>query len=391
MGQVVQRLWNRLRPVSLEGRLILVLGLRGGLLGANPIPHRLARGVQFGTRRAVWHEPEQFSSELNNISLWFDPDDYTNQKKLMEFDLLGGNLESWPKLLEALNPDDYNHKMSTVASFDFILFVDQAIHGEYGGLDSAHCATHVGCGSQVRFWKDVWIGDNALSQRYNRLFRVAVNEDCYVADRWYNNGWNWQWRRPIEGGRNGGKDGVFTVGETRKHIDNAILLAMDSSTRWNKFLPRKINVFMWRLSLDRLPHRFNLFRRGFDIVSILCPICLKTAETKDHVFSKCEVASDVWRLVRIWCDISNSNLSSIAAWLEWTDGLAGASVIKERLYVIITTTSWYIWKFRNSVIFNSHSMRKSDIFDLIQLYSFSWLKFRGAKMLSWQDWLQTPL
>ncbi|GJY88896.1 retrovirus-related pol polyprotein from transposon TNT 1-94 [Tanacetum coccineum] len=52
-----------------QGRHIVVLGLRGGLLGANPIPHRLARGVQFGMDRAVWHEPEQFSSELNNISL----------------------------------------------------------------------------------------------------------------------------------------------------------------------------------------------------------------------------------------------------------------------------------------------------------------------------------
>nr|GEW99583.1 hypothetical protein [Tanacetum cinerariifolium] len=30
----------KLRPVSLEGRPIVVLGLRGGLLGANPIPHR---------------------------------------------------------------------------------------------------------------------------------------------------------------------------------------------------------------------------------------------------------------------------------------------------------------------------------------------------------------
>ena len=101
----------------------------------------------------------------------------------------------------------------------------------------------------VRFRKDVWIGDNALNQRYNKLFRLDVNEDCYVADRWSNNGWNWHWRRPIEGGRTGGmlaamlddighvdltseldtwqwllgKDGVFTVGETRKHIDKFML------------------------------------------------------------------------------------------------------------------------------------------------------------------------
>ncbi|GJR29865.1 hypothetical protein Tco_1106097 [Tanacetum coccineum] len=50
-----------------QGRHIVVLGLRGELLGANPIPHRI--WVYVFVPRAVWHEPEQFSSELNNISL----------------------------------------------------------------------------------------------------------------------------------------------------------------------------------------------------------------------------------------------------------------------------------------------------------------------------------
>ncbi|GJS55586.1 hypothetical protein Tco_0628948 [Tanacetum coccineum] len=56
-----------------QGRHIVVLGLRGGLLGANPIPHRFAQGVHTDRAvwhdHAVWHEPEQFSSDLNNISL----------------------------------------------------------------------------------------------------------------------------------------------------------------------------------------------------------------------------------------------------------------------------------------------------------------------------------
>lgn len=42
-------------------------------------------------------------------------DYYRKQGKLMEFDLPGGIPESWPKLLEALNLDDYNHKKSAVA------------------------------------------------------------------------------------------------------------------------------------------------------------------------------------------------------------------------------------------------------------------------------------
>nr|GEX07729.1 RNA-directed DNA polymerase, eukaryota [Tanacetum cinerariifolium] len=40
-----------------------------------------------------------------------------------------------------------------------------------------------------------------------------------------------------------------------------------------KYIPIKINVFAWRVRLDRLPTRVNLFRRGFVLKSSLCPMC----------------------------------------------------------------------------------------------------------------------
>ncbi|GKB46247.1 RNA-directed DNA polymerase, eukaryota, reverse transcriptase zinc-binding domain protein [Tanacetum coccineum] len=172
----------------------------------------------------------------------------------------------------------------------------KVIHGENRGLDSARCVTHGTWANMVASIHALHLSD-IIPNNTIWLFRLDVNEDCYMADRWYNNSWNGHWRRPIEGGRTGGKDGVFTVSDTCKHIENAILPVINSSTRWNKFLPRKISVFMRRLWLDRLPHRLNLSRPSFDIDSILCPIYLKTAETKDHVFSTCELAFDVWRLV----------------------------------------------------------------------------------------------
>nr|GEV29813.1 RNA-directed DNA polymerase, eukaryota [Tanacetum cinerariifolium] len=67
-----------------------------------------------------------------------------------------------------------------------------------------------------------------------------------------------------------GNDGIYTVGDTRRHIDDHILPSIDVPTIWNKSLPRKVNVFMWSLRLDRLPNRFNLSRRGLDIDSIFC-------------------------------------------------------------------------------------------------------------------------
>ncbi|GKA71975.1 arginine--tRNA ligase, chloroplastic/mitochondrial [Tanacetum coccineum] len=44
-------------------------------------------------------------------------------------------------------------------------------------------------------------------------------------------------------------------------IDQNILPTLAHATTWDKSIPRKVNVFMWRLSLDRLPHRLNLSSR----------------------------------------------------------------------------------------------------------------------------------
>ncbi len=40
---------------------------------------------------------------------------YRSRGKLLEFDLPGGIPQSWPKLLEALNLDDYEEKQSAAA------------------------------------------------------------------------------------------------------------------------------------------------------------------------------------------------------------------------------------------------------------------------------------
>ncbi|GJT20177.1 RNA-directed DNA polymerase, eukaryota [Tanacetum coccineum] len=89
------------------------------------------------------------------------------------------------------------------------------------------------------------------------------------------------------------------------------------STRWCKIIPRKVNIFMWRLLLDRLPHRLNLSSRGLDIDSILCPVCSEHVESNSHAFFSCSAASNIWRLVRGWCDLKIPTLSSCGEWDIW--------------------------------------------------------------------------
>jgi hypothetical protein len=112
-------------------------------------------------------------------------------------------------------------------------------------------------------------------------------------------------------------DGVFSVGDTRRHIDNLLLPSLDLKTIWDKVLPRKVNIFLWRLRLDRLPHRLNLSVKGIEIHTISCPSCNNNVESCQLVFFECEVALSIWRLVRVWCDPSMPLFISNSHWKDW--------------------------------------------------------------------------
>lgn len=99
-------------------------------------------------------------------------------------------------------------------------------------------------------------------------------------------------------------DGMFSVGATRRFIDARLLPSLVPSTTWEKMLPRKVNIFLWRLILDRLPHRLNLSSQGMEIQEISCSSCHGSVESNHHIFSNCDIARSIWRLVRVWCDIS---------------------------------------------------------------------------------------
>ncbi|GJT12759.1 RNA-directed DNA polymerase, eukaryota [Tanacetum coccineum] len=110
--------------------------------------------------------------------------------------------------------------------------------------------------------------------------------------------------------------GTFTVKDARYRIDQNILPTLAHATTWDKFIPRKVNVFMWRLSLDRLPHKLNLSSRGMDIQAISCPSCNANVESANHIFFECGIATDMWKLVFRWCDIP---LFQASSWDSFND------------------------------------------------------------------------
>ncbi|GJU22384.1 RNA-directed DNA polymerase, eukaryota [Tanacetum coccineum] len=109
-------------------------------------------------------------------------------------------------------------------------------------------------------------------------------------------------------------NGLYSVKAIRSIIDEDIAPSSIPCTRWSKALPRKVNIFMWRLFLDKLPNRFNLSTRGLDIASIMCPICNLHAESISHILFSCNAAANIWKLIRGWCDLKIPVLNSCGDW-----------------------------------------------------------------------------
>nr|GEV51131.1 RNA-directed DNA polymerase, eukaryota [Tanacetum cinerariifolium] len=162
--------------------------------------------------------------------------------------------------------------------------------------------------------------------RQLRHYRLDRDKYCLIRDRIYNDHENLNWSCNTLGVRNffyldqlivdiihlevregpdkylwsTSHDGTFSVGALRRLIDDQLLPSMATNTTWEKILPRKVNIFMWRLNLNRLPHRFNLSSKGIDILKISCPSCNGNVESNTHIFFECLFAKEVWKIIRIW-------------------------------------------------------------------------------------------
>nr|GFB56644.1 hypothetical protein [Tanacetum cinerariifolium] len=136
-----------------------------------------------------------------------------------------------------------------------------------------------------------------LKVLFPRIFNLDLDKRCSIANRLVVQDWSFVLRRRPRGGAEsvqldaltsficsfslsdrrdcwvwslGGNEG-FSVASVRGLVDSVMLDNGHDATPWNQYLPIKVNVFVWRLMLNRLPSRVNLDRRNIEVDSLLCP------------------------------------------------------------------------------------------------------------------------
>ncbi|GKA57899.1 putative RNA-directed DNA polymerase [Tanacetum coccineum] len=298
------------------------------------------------------------------------------------------------------------------------------LYGNDGGFNSGvdSFVRNVKSGVDVFFWHDVWLGAGlCLKDHFPRLYALETYKECRIKDRWIsvNGTWsyNWDWRsnprgRALDdinelsqligslvlypGYKDGWKweldpGGVFTVNKLSKLLDSSMLgpNVMTVNVDWNSWVPKKVNIRVWRALNNRLPTLSNLEARGVPVVSCICVLCNASTDCVHHCLLACPKTILIWRKIWSWWKFNPPDFSSLHELLEFVPPLS--PLAKKVFQGVVYVAIWALWDWRNRVLHTSSSCLHEDIFAKVQTLSLLWLSNRSRKKsLRWRDWVLNP-
>ncbi|MFS7909622.1 putative RNA-directed DNA polymerase [Helianthus anomalus] len=276
----------------------------------------------------------------------------------------------------------------------------------------------LGNGKSIRFWVDIWLGEEALKDKYPNLFKLELDKLVTVADRCVFQGenadgfWNkvyassvgsviaekedclininnvvlsgdqdkWQWL--------GDDSGLYTVKAAKLWLQKEEQQQVpDFVLDWCTWVPSKVNIFVWRAEMDRIATTAALERRNIQVRKKNCVFCDHEVETAEHLFSGCFFATSVWAAITSWCRIPNIFVFSVRdiVTIHQSVGLKGDK--KVAFQGIIFISLWCIWKARNDRIFSEKNINVVEVVAEIKVLSFLWFRCRCKNgCIDWQSW-----
>nr|XP_043611839.1 uncharacterized mitochondrial protein AtMg00310-like [Erigeron canadensis] len=176
----------------------------------------------------------------------------------------------WVRVISDIHGGDcfYNMSAKSKGTWKNIMLVANHIH-QKAILPRDVISRKVGNGKLTRFWIDTWCSSQHLASRFKRLFAIDTVKDCLIHERRSDTSWTWKWRRDLRDGHEKKQltnllsilpstltheddtwswsfeeKSEFSISQIRKYIDNKCLDHSVNSNLWNKWVPKKINVFI---------------------------------------------------------------------------------------------------------------------------------------------------
>ncbi|GLT38019.1 hypothetical protein SLA2020_122920 [Shorea laevis] len=125
---------------------------------------------------------------------------------------------------------------------------------------------------------------------------------------------------------------------------------------------------------------------------MMCGLCKKGMEDVDHLFCTCMEAWLVWAgMIKWWgMEVVMPNIVKGVAEI-FICGL-GSLASKEMAACIFLVTTWYLWYWRNVLVFRREEGIREQLLELIQVKTHFWVRNKGAGcVFSLVQWQSNPM
>ncbi|MFS7999578.1 putative reverse transcriptase zinc-binding domain-containing protein [Helianthus anomalus] len=280
----------------------------------------------------------------------------------------------------------------------------------------------VGNGLNTKFWSDLWVGSTVLKVRWPNLYALDRKKQCLVAERFVWDSGRWifapDWKKYLSSVAElsemqdvdfllnnvnlaGGMDRwswgdkhsePMSVASVKDWIRASSEVQRQHLMIWESWIPIKVNLFIWRAEMGRIPTKEALFRRHINIQDTSCSICGFGDENVMHLFTGCIFANSVWSAVGRWCRVSMFMAFDFSDLLSVHDQVSGDKWAQKVIRGIIYISCWVIWKLRNYKVFSDSNPKVVEAVAMIKSWSFLWLKNRSKfGSLVWKEWSRNPI
>lgn len=170
----------------------------------------------------------------------------------------------------------------------------------------------------------------------------------------------------------------YTVERAYSYL--TVVAVVDNGVRnhvlWLKVAPLKVNIFVWRLFLNRLATKDNMHRRhNLANTDNLCSIGCDNVEDQDHLFFQYNFSGQLWYLTSGWLGITFVSQGELHAHSIQFGGLGGFSKKSHTTFNIVSISVLFIiLKEHNKRIFNNMTSSLLALLEMVKFQAFWWLK-----------------
>ncbi|XP_071694603.1 uncharacterized protein [Rutidosis leptorrhynchoides] len=156
-------------------------------------------------------------------------------------------------------------------------------------------------------------------------------------------------------------------------------------------VPKKVEVFVWRVLKGRILVLIELDKRGVNLHSVRCPKCDNAIECISHSLLSCEKVRDIWVRIFDWWSMPRPPNFDLRGLLEGNLGQVGSELGKNLWQAVMWMCMYLVWKSRNEKVFKNKDWNVSVAVCEIQVKSYEWVAKRcKAKVIDWDSWLHNP-